>query len=617
MQEARKPELLPELRLRILSLLPHNDLALGGRLCCKEAAQQFSQLQHRTADFSHPVPAHGLTPLLQQCTLGQKLALLLASPKSGVEANVEVMWQMLEPQLFPELLRTEHYCAFLPRPEADMGSVVVASGLAHLLPSLQQRCSGLLDPGRTLEAAARHCDLAGLQAAWELLGQRLKSSLEQPGFWTLRDVTPHGVAATVWARIMAAAVGSTTSDALAKMEWLADIDPCNGAWARLACVGGAAAASGDMGRVRWLAERGFEWGTGEVLRAVMRHADLAFIQRLEQEGLLPPAADVEAWSDTAARGAAVAASGGAAKLRWLAERGGWNTEQVLIEAAGQGELERLQYLAEPWRVGEHLRLPQDVLEVAVGSGSIPTAAWLRQEGCRLSSDLFGSALRRGHLHMVRWLLEAGCPRGSLDLCDAVTWWPSRTPGDSGRLVEAVQLLAAAGWPVVSERVPRGAWRASLRVSNPLEAAAQAGHPWPVWQALLDLLPPGARHVPFDAALHAASTGCEAALEALVRLGVCDKYRPGLARAWYAAAAKNGDLGTLSCLVRLGVPLGEGVLAAAVEEGAPLCALQWLVGQGAVVGVQEQQVLARWDAYCKAPREHERQGVEAWLWGLLE
>ncbi len=53
----------------------------------------------------------------------------------------------------------------------------MVSGLAHLLPSLEQRCPGLLEPQRTLEAAARQGDLAGLQVAWGLLRLRLPEAL--------------------------------------------------------------------------------------------------------------------------------------------------------------------------------------------------------------------------------------------------------------------------------------------------------------------------------------------------------------------------------------------------------------------------------------------------------
>ncbi len=60
----------------------------------------------------------------------------------------------------------------------DVGSAAVASGLARRLPSLAQRCTGLLDPVRTMEAAAIHCDLAGLQAEWEVVGQRLQRQYE-------------------------------------------------------------------------------------------------------------------------------------------------------------------------------------------------------------------------------------------------------------------------------------------------------------------------------------------------------------------------------------------------------------------------------------------------------
>ncbi len=119
------------------------------------------------------VVLEGAAAALQHLPFRCKLKTLSRAAESGCEANVELAWQLLQPHVFPELLQTSHYNDF-SHPARDVGSAAVSSGLAHLLPSLEQRCPGLLDPGRTLEAAARQCDLAGLQAAWGLLGRRLQ-----------------------------------------------------------------------------------------------------------------------------------------------------------------------------------------------------------------------------------------------------------------------------------------------------------------------------------------------------------------------------------------------------------------------------------------------------------
>ncbi len=258
-------DLPPELRLRALSFLPPNELALSGRLSSKDAAQRFSEPHHRTARLRQRLSGHAVTATTtrvvevdgevvegdmaaavvqhaaraaKQLNFRHKLCLALTAAASGYEANVEFALQLLQPNVFPELLHTDFYMDALPEgrcywqdagfplsPIMDLGSAAVTSGLAHLLPSLVQRCPGLLDPCATLGAAARHCDLAGLQAAWEAVGQQLLTSFALPqrnGFAACVP-TPmeqrNGVRSTWW-RVMAAAASSSTHDAIAKMGWV-------------------------------------------------------------------------------------------------------------------------------------------------------------------------------------------------------------------------------------------------------------------------------------------------------------------------------------------------------------------------------------------------------------
>ncbi len=281
-------ELPSELFLRILSLLPPHDLALSGRLSCKAAAQRFSEPHHRTVCIDQPLPNHTVTTTttttnvqtasnmtittatsvttaspwllvsatapMRELTFRRKLLLLCRAAASGCAANVEVAWQVLQPHVFPELLQSSHYCRtvlqryWVQDPVPDVGSAAVASGLAHLLPALVQRCPGLLDPSRTLEAAARHCPLAGLQAAWGLLEQRLQSSLEEE---TVQLPDSHAERVQrLWQRMIAAAAGSTVPEATSKMEWvLAHAPAACDRVSILAHACGAAAASGDLARV--------------------------------------------------------------------------------------------------------------------------------------------------------------------------------------------------------------------------------------------------------------------------------------------------------------------------------------------------------------------------------
>ncbi len=649
------PPFLPhDLLLHVLSLLPPNDLALGGRLSCKEAAQRFSEPHHRTARLSQPLPGH-VAPTatdttaanwcishaqaaLRELTLRRKLLLLCAAAASGCEANVEFALELLQPHVFSELLQTEYYLEFLQRwtemqRAPDAGSAVVAGGLAHLLPSLAQRCPGLLDPGRTLEAAARHCDPAGLQAAWEAVGQRLLSILDRadaagdPGQDQQQQAQEAHKAHGVWRRVMSAAAGSPCPDAEAKMAWVLDTDTIPRAHSRLALehaeVWGAAAGSGDLARLRWLRSRGFLWSGVEPLAAVLRHADLGLIVRMEQEGgYLPPAGE-EFWGS----GAAVCAAAGSAresadKLGWLAARGAaLGRAGAVRAAAARGDLEVVQLLVvhlrgqgpgpgEAWQQQAVTLSAVESLNVilcAVVSRNIPTAMWLEQQGCGLYDGCFLAAFEKGDLAMLRWLMQAGCPRGTLGVTYAVIFWPNNTDADLEGLVEAVQLLAAEGWPLESVGL------------GPIAVAALR-HPWAVWRALLDLGGQQAieQQLPGNLRYLALYAGCEATVEAVVEQHVSDEVNGAtLECAWYFKAVQNGDRGTLSCLRRLGVPLHGRLLVWGVRHGAPLVVLKWLVEQGAPCCSEVvQDALAELGTGYPAPREQERREVEVWLRGRL-
>ncbi len=83
---------------------------------------------------------------------------------------------------------------------------------------------------------------------------------------------------------------------------------------------------------------------------------------------------------------------------------------------------------------------------------------------------------------------------------------------------------------------------------------------------------------------------------------------------------------MACLVRLGVPLGEGVLMSAVQDRAPLCVMQCLVEHGAAAGYAEVcQVDAAWRGMpptwaelqiSEKRRKKQHGAVEKWFRGLL-
>ncbi len=87
------------------------------------------------------------------------------------------------------------------------------------------------------------------------------------------------------------------------------------------------------------------------LAAVLRHADLGFIVQMQQEGGYLPPADDACWSSVSlASDAAASARDSAAKLSWLAGRGGEVGKVETVRAAVRpGNLEALQLAVRHWR----------------------------------------------------------------------------------------------------------------------------------------------------------------------------------------------------------------------------------------------------------------------------
>ncbi len=191
------------LQLHIVSLLPPNDLALGARLACRYLSAGLSKPEHCTAYLSQPLPPHAAPwaeaagqQHVRRLPLRHKLQLMCAAAASGSELNLELSWQLVQPSLFPGALNRTRDAATYPSP----GVAAVEAGHVQLLGWLLQRCPGLLQPNRTLVAAAKHCHLDGLKAAWEAL----RRSCYDPDVQGMLD----------------AAAESTTPDAVAKIEWM-------------------------------------------------------------------------------------------------------------------------------------------------------------------------------------------------------------------------------------------------------------------------------------------------------------------------------------------------------------------------------------------------------------
>ncbi|KXZ51830.1 hypothetical protein GPECTOR_11g27 [Gonium pectorale] len=221
-----------------------------------------------------------------------------------------------------------------------------------------------------------------------------------------------------------------------------------------------------------------------------------------------------------------------ARLTWLRGRGYPVDIHAVVSAAHCGNTATLRYLLPDVPAGAAHRT-ENVVGGAAGGGHLAALQALHAAGWPIQPHVQSctiAAARRGHLHVLVWLLEALGP-------------------------EAVTLDA--------ELFSVGAESGSMEL---LAWLRQRGCPW-------------------DAGAYsgAAVSGCEAALEWLAERA-CPMEASGQP---YIRACHNGDVATVRCLRRLGVPWGPvgGVFVAAVWGHflpAPLPMLRWLLEEGCPV-----------------------------------
>ncbi len=593
-----QPQLPSALQLHIVSLLPPNDRALSARLAFRDLRADLSKPKHCTAHLSQPLPPHAAPwavaagmQHVRQLRFRHKLQLLSTAATSGSEVNLEVSLQLLQPSIFPSALSSRSGATVYWNPSPSVAAV--EAGHTQLLGWLQRRCLGLLRPEATLEAAAKHCNLDGLQAAYKAL----KRSCSIPDYQSLLD----------------AAAESTTPDAVAKIEWVLCTQP-DLCLLQLSTAA-AAARTGDLARLQYLYEHGCDMVSNPfvedaekwpcVPESALQHADLAVVQWLVDEaGCSLPDANGEGWRwwpwsklpEAAARG-----PGAVAKLRWLQERGAppldgasWSRLAGLGIEAGRVEiLEHLLSTSGPGGVSK------DAPTLAASSGNVAALGLLRKAGFQFTSEAYKAAAKRGRVAAVRWLArEAGVSAAGLELCTVVSSWRSVTPKDSRDLLEAVQVL-------VGEAGCR-----EWDTEGVVQAAARRGD-----LALVQYLlqHPGCQLPDWHVFVAAAESGCEALLEWLAaEHPSCLVMHPGVSP--YLRPAVCGDRATLTALRRLGVPWGaQGLVAEVVQLGcSEEGVLRWLVEQGAPVGSREDMERALLGA--------RRRGLSgeamAWLRGLV-
>ncbi len=586
------------LQLHILSLLPPNDRALNGRLMSPDAHSAFCGPQHCTAYLFQPLLPHAVPWAVaagqqraRQLPFRHKLQLMCTAAASGCAANLEVALALLQPSIFRELLqqRDKMWVAGMRVP--CPGCAAIKAGHLEVLSWLLRHCPGLVDPQGVLRAAAQYGSLADLQAAWAVLQSASKLD----------------------ARVFDSAARSSTADAVAKIEWVLDTGGASFlAWFDAAC---AAAESGDLGRLRWLRDRGCRMINVVTLRHALEFADLAMADWLVDEAgcnLPRPGSDCREWFcflDAAAKG-----PDGASKLQWLQDRGCPVQDmdsQLLVELARaivrSGHVGTLRHLQSARWLGS-IRL-QESLRRALAMdtpGSIEMARRLKESGITFAKEDYLLAASNDNVPMLRWLaLEAGVSAAGLEEggLHLVYRGPySKCAADSRDLLEAAQLMVGAGFDTwdVGHAVAIAAGRGSMALV----------------QYLLQQRPQHVYRADWKAVAAGAAGGCEELLEWLVEQlpgGVDGDERNAKP---YIRAALNGDLCTLTALRRLGVPWGaEDVVVQAVRAGCCMPVLWWLVEQGAPVGSAQgmEAELAIWRISHQTAKYDNAEA--AWLGGL--
>ncbi len=625
--------LLPnDLLLRILQLLPPQELACDGRRVCRAAASHFCAPADLTVRLSLPMDpkmAHrwreGAGPGLKQLTMWRKLALLSTAAATGCEANLDAAWALVSPGVALDVECNPRLYIDTYGSGADPGSAAASCGHLHLLPWLVQH--GVpLDSEAALVAAAPHGDLATLQRTLLLLHSRLDSS---------RFATTH-------LQLLRAVACGGGPHATAKLAWLLpqrrdELSRTNVLWY---VSGDACRAPDPIPLLEWVQERGFDLRAEPLVAHAVAYSSLEVVEWLAGEAGCPLLARDSSsleqrifgfrigGSPVSALKLAInaAGSGSVEKVRWVQQQGVvlqqlGNPELVLSAAAERRHTNVVRYLHEECGI----ELQADVADSAVLAGCVELAAWLLSKGCSPSArEAYEVSCRNGDAPMLLWLLHgAKCPVGRLTAESVQRWWPRQSEGRPGQLVDPA-VVEARLWP-------RGVDDSAGQVVNVLRAVLEAGCPLGNGPTVLrgalirgDLALARCLHeehgIELDpwALCEATRSGCEALMEWVAAVagsrrgeGRLDLYQYHPEWDPYPEAAACRDLASMRCLRRLVVPVGAETLWRAVSRCAPLTALGMLVDWGAAPSRQE--VRRALEAAGRARRSRE---VLVWLRGLM-
>ncbi len=564
-------DMLPtELRLHVLSLLPHNERVLSGRLTCRDARDH---LAGSTACLSQPLPPYATQWALaageqhvQHLPLVYKVRLVSTAAASGCETNVNVALALLQPSIIPGMLQSRGTLPFTGFRHGDPGVTAIETGHPELLGWLVHHCPGLMDFEYVLAAAARHCNLAGLQAAAQVLHE-----------WMVDSGSNAPLSELMSKQVLHSAVGSATPDAVAKVEWV--LATGGGTCSLQEGTAAVACWHGKVSMMQWLQDRGCPMRGSSVLACALEHADLAAVRKLvEEEGCSLPEPEDAYWD--ALLQAAAKSADGAAKLRWLQDHGAplpalggylgdYRMKTVLLASMEAGHAEVVSHLLALPGWSAMLQRGPDLYGRV---GSIPAGEVLLAAGARFLG--LNYAADKGTVH---WLVHQANAviRGLHELEGLIERWPNRTPADSRDLLEAVQAVVGAdthGWD-------------AFRPTRVLTLAARRGDRDLV-QYLVEHLPHLGCELDEETLVAASWSGCVLLLEWLMLHAgrLMRARRPSTPL--YIPAAVNGDRATLTALRRLGVPWGaKDLVAKAVQNRCKRLALEWLVMLGAPVGAE--------------------------------
>ncbi len=596
--------------LRAVCRSARDTLAPDPRHC---TAQLSAPLPPHVAAWS-PAALHGAITALHHLSFVRKLCLPALAASSGCTTNLEVAWRLVAPCLCPQLpLRL--YTSQLPE-GADAGVAAARMGRSDLVVWLAERRCPLV-PARAARAAAVHCSLAGLREAWGallLLDPGLGAEAEAcwrevrkvaDGEAEAREAGGGGEGGEGGGG--GGGGGVPCRDVQEKGAWLCEQHVRHHQLQEQQQQQGQqqqhqeqqqeghmaddaqqqAPAAADLLPPEWRWPRRMGGRVGGVASHPGPRCSCCAPRRQESPPNPNSTTTYERLYHAAWQGDVERVRGMLLQLGELQQEGQQQQQQGQQQAAdGEGQQQGQQQAEGPpppqqqqqqqQGGGGLLRIElRSVFDRTLRSGRIVAARTMLQAGYRPDEDCYYAAATSGHLHCLRWLLlEARpCPFGRYggSCLSLLAYWPVATTAEQEReALEVLRLLVAAGCTGGSGILH--------------DAAARRGS-LPLLLEALRLVPPSQDFftgdgggggggdgggssssgggsgmglqpcVPASLLPTLAASGCEAALELCVRgLGKSLRFDIlGWCCCAWAHAAWRGNMATLQCLRRLGVP----------------------------------------------------------------